>query len=72
MLAQNPRTRSSSTAVWRGVNARETSWRSSVCSGGSRKMIWPVELRSCPIISSTVPFAELNVAGSRWAVSTSW
>src|SRR5690349_753828 len=58
-------------AIWRGVNARDTSDRMAVCSGGSMKMIWPVPLMSDPIISSTVPRAELNVVVSRCAFSTS-
>ena len=35
------------------------------------KIIIEPGTRSSPIISSTVPWAELNVAGSRWAASTS-
>ena len=35
------------------------------------KMISPVAAMSPPIISRTVPLAELNVVGSRWAASTS-
>ena len=62
---------SSSWAMRRGVKARETRVRRMVCDGGSMKMIWPVPLMSWSMSSSTVPWAELNVAGSRWAASTS-
>ena len=56
----------------RGVKARDTSVRSRVWSGGSRKIICPAAASDRgDIISSTVPWAELNVFGSRWAASTS-
>jgi hypothetical protein len=55
----------------RGVNARDTSVRSAVCPGGSRKIIIPVAARSWPIRSSTVPRAELNVTPSFCAFSIS-
>ena len=55
----------------RGVNARFTSDRSRVWSGGSRKIIIADGTGSSVMISSTVPCAELYVAGSRWAASTS-
>ena len=56
----------SSWSIRRGVNARLTSLRIAVWRGGSMKMMssdchGP---RSSPIISSTVPWAELKVSGS--------
>ena len=56
----------------RGVKARETRLRRIVWSGGSMKMIRPVAAMSPPIISNTVPWAELNPRGSLWAASMSW
>jgi hypothetical protein len=57
----------------RGVNARLTSLRMIVCRGGSMKMISSCcqGPRSSPIISSTVPWAELNVSASIDASYTS-
>ena len=57
--------------IRRGVKARDTRARSRVCSGGSWKIIMPLGVGCAVIISSTVPWPETNVAGSRWAVSTS-
>ena len=54
-----------------GVKARETRDRSSVCSGGSMKIIEPEEDMSRPMISSTVPWLEMKVEGSFDAASTS-
>ncbi len=39
----------------RGVNARDTSVRRRVWSGGSMKIIWPVSNACGPMSSSTVP-----------------
>ena len=64
MWASNPDIR-------RGVNAPDTSDCSRVCSGGSWKIIIPLGTGSAVIISSTVPWLDRNVPGSRWAPSTS-
>jgi hypothetical protein len=56
----------------RGVNARDTSLRSIVCLGGSSQMIIPVSTGVGDIVSSVVPWFELNVSASRFAASTSW
>ena len=55
----------------RGVNVRDTSERRAVCSGGSMKIMDPVLATWSPIISSTVPWLEMNVPGSFDAASTS-
>ena len=55
----------------RGVKAFETRRRSRVWSGGSTKIINSLPWVSAVIISSTVPWAELNVPGLRCAASTS-
>ncbi len=49
----------SSSTTRRGVNALDTSRRSTVCSGGSRKIIMPRVWASSVIISNTVLWAEL-------------
>ncbi len=61
----------SSSAIRRGLKARETRRRSLVCSGGSRKIIIGCCQSSWVMISRTVPCAELKVCGSREAASTS-
>ena len=66
-----PRMRSSSPEMRRGVNARDTRPRSFVWSGGSRKIIIRCGAFSGPRLSSTVVWAELKVAVSRLAASTS-
>ena len=58
-------------ATRRGVNARETRARWWVWSGGSMKIIIPTPSGRSDMSSRTVPWAEENVAGSRWAASTS-
>ena len=63
--------RSSSIATRRPVNARETSLRRIVCFGGSSQMIMPVSNGSTDMISTVVPWAELNVSGSLCAISMS-
>ena len=63
--------RTSSRVTRRGVNARDTSDRSCVWSGGSMKIMIPPPITRSDISSSTVPCAELNVDGSRCAASTS-
>ena len=50
--------RSSSEPIRRGVNARDTSVRRRVWSGGSRKIIIPLGMRFADIISRTVPWLE--------------
>ena len=57
--------RSSSIDTRRVVNARDTSLRSIVCFGGSSQMIIPVLTGSGDMVSSVVPWFELNVAASR-------
>ncbi len=57
--------------IRRGVNARDTSDRSLVWSGGSMLIIWWLRSSSGPRLSSTVEWAELNVDGFLLAASTS-
>ena len=64
--------RSSSIDTRRVVNARDTSLRSIVCFGGSSQMIIPVVTGSGDMVSSVVPWFELNVSASRCAASMSW
>ncbi len=64
--------RSSSIDTRRGVNARDTSFRSIVCFGGSSQMIIPVSTGTGDMVSSVVPWFELNVSASRFAASMSW
>ena len=65
------RTSSSSAAVRRRVNARETSRRSRVWLGGSLRIIIPLSTGSGLISSRTLPCAELNRVVSFNAAATS-
>ena len=69
---QKARTLSSSALIFFGMNARDTSARWMVCSGGSSLMNTPGGITGSALTTSRMsPLAELSCSGSRRAASTS-